>query len=142
MLEIVQQDALALNALYEHLVEQIDEEANDIEQDLIRLGHVLLKRSIYDGQITTLITNLMEETNQRDSLLKMGLLSPTFSLTSSFISQETFRDMIPFMTNDVIESLNDCLMRKNTLESLTTLNWPESLSYLTYMSDRIDIKYE
>ena len=25
---------------------------------------------------------------------------------------------------------------------MTTLDWPESLSYLTYMSDRIDINYE
>ena len=63
MLEIVQQHALTLNALYEHLVEQIDEEANEIELDLCRLGPVLIKRSIDNGKIISLITKLMSKIN-------------------------------------------------------------------------------
>ena len=48
--------------------------------------------------------------------------------------------MIPFMTNELVESLNDCQRKKDILESkFLTLGWPSDLDYLTCMSDSIDV---
>ena len=44
------------------------------------------------------------------------------------------------MTNELVESLNDCQRKKAILESkFLTLGWPSDLDYLTCMSDSIDV---
>ena len=77
--------------MHEHLIESIDEEADEIDQDLIRLGSVLQKRSLVEGEVSSLVTNLIQRPNLRDSVLKMGLLCPSFSILDSLIDQSTFQ---------------------------------------------------
>ena len=141
--ELLKHDLWTYKAIYEHLMEKAETYKND--NDFYRLGAILNKRRVVVNElgselkVTTLISELITDSNYRDSLIKMGRLCPNFSLMNSFLDQATFKRMIPHMTNEVIESLNECNVQNTTLDLVTMLDWPSDLHTITLMSDKITI---
>ena len=74
---------------------------------------MLLKRNIIlndekDGHIvTSLVKDLLDEPSMRDMLLIIGRQCPNYSILNSLYEQKTFEELIPFMTNELIDSLDD-----------------------------------
>ena len=85
LIDVYSADPLALNALHEHLLEQIDEDADGIHQDLVRLGAVLLRRSLADGKVTSIVTRLIQQPPIRDPILKIGRLCPSFTVLDAIV---------------------------------------------------------
>ena len=91
--EMFKDSHASYKAIVEHVQKQIEDEAPEIETDLIRVGNVLLKRNIKlnddkNGQtVTSLVTDLIAEPSKRDMLLKIGRHCPNYSILNSLFEQ-------------------------------------------------------
>ena len=87
--------------------------------------------------------NHVKEPTYRDALLKIGRLSPEFSLFSMFTEQKNFQEIVRNITNQAAEELNmSCFKETVSTRKIKMMKWPRGLPLLTYMSDTGQIKAE
>ena len=78
------------------------------------------------------VTLYLDMAATRDVVLKIGQLSPNFSVFNEFTSHESFSTLISCLTPTVLESFN----RSFSIEiDKRQIEWPSDLERVTLMSD-------
>ena len=117
---LIEDDSSSLKALHDSLV-TLDFSATDFEsQDYkrnrtlqLRLNFFLQKQDLeYDKEnncvkASSILQEHIENPSYRDYLLKIGKLSPEFSLMKTFDSQDCMEKISKTVTGQVVDSLSD-----------------------------------
>ena len=69
-------------------------------------------------EVASLLQKSLKSRNLRDSLLKLGCLSPQFSLTQAFDTQSSFEEISKSMTPQVVEALDNSFVQSGLMRSI------------------------
>ena len=88
----------------------------------------------------SILINSLDNPSYRDPLLKLGTLSPHFTLCRMLDDQESFKSIVENVTSPVIESLNNSLTQTENMREITTMAaWPNGLKKFIHMSNNCEI---
>ena len=75
----------------------------------------------------------------RDLLLKIGGQTPNYTIFHSLIDQEHFKEEIDQMSQQLLDSLNNCSAKEHpdAHAYLKEMEWPIGVPYLTYLSNSV-----
>lgn len=116
--------------------------------DLRRLCDILTRKTITevkDGESVAIHSYLsmnLENTSLRDAILKIGCISPDFSILDFFSDQEDFQKMIKSATPQTTIELDSCFRETRSTRLVQNLEWPRDLNLLTLLSDQCIITTE
>lgn len=115
---------------------------------LRRLAYILsLKTSATeheDGRLflRSLIQDTIKEAGFRDALVKIGRISPIFSLLNALGDQNDFGELVASSSLVVTNELNNCFQETKSTRLITELDWPRDRAILTTRSNKATIKKE
>ena len=113
-----------------------------------RLAYILsLKTSATeheDGRLflRSLIQDTIKEAGFRDALVKIGRISPIFSLLNALGDQNEFGELVASSSLVVTNELNNCFQETKSTRLITELDWPRDRAILTTRSNKATIKKE
>jgi len=84
----------------------------------------------------------MDNSGLRDAILKIGRISPDFSIFKTFSDQEAFDEMIKRSTTQTTAELENCFTETRSTRQIQLLEWPRDLSLLTIRSKQCTITKE
>ena len=125
----------------------IEDLTGEIEKrpELRRLNFMLSKKNFYelgkDGcfRIESMLQQELENMSSRDTMLRIGGLSPDFSLCRFMSSQKSFRKLINNISPEAIDALDTCFIETPSTRKIIFMKWPKDINLLTFMSETTDI---
>lgn len=129
LLSLIKGDATCLNAVYDHLASQ---DFSDSSEQMRRIKFLLQKRTLKmtdDGELIaeSPLSEVLLNSTFRDPLLKIGNLSPDFSLLSMFDDQMSLIAIAEHATPALTDSLANSLWQTSSMKSIRVVAWPADL---------------
>ena len=108
--------------------------------DLRRLNFMLSKKNYYwldeNGifRIESLLQKELDNMSLRDQLLRLGGLSPDFSLCRFLRNQQSFKSIMHSISPEAIHALSTCFFETASTRNIMYMKWPKDINLLTFMS--------
>ena len=90
----------------------------------------------------SLLSELSKNPVFRDTLLKIGEMSPDFSLMRTFDDQDSLAEITEQVTNQVNESLRESFTQTASMKAINLMDWPSNFKEYTFMSDTLEVTTE
>ena len=129
-------------AILTHLIEK---EYAPNHPYLILLAQKLTEKSIEFNQESNQLKTLsilqweLDDPAKRDVLIKIGRLTPSFSIFSELTSQDSFQKLFQKLSPTVIEELNHCFMETHKTSLIQQMEMPDDMALRCDMTDTADI---
>ena len=153
---LMRESANIIETIYESLEAKNYEEIKDSQgqfvhhADLQHLSDIIHKSTLIVQRrekntnalrlkIRSFLRNIFDNSTMRDSLLKIGRLSPVFTAFDSFAKQKCIKRMLKDCSLITAKELNHCLVETISTKQISNMSWPVGKSIVTVKSQNCTI---
>lgn len=109
---------------------------------LVKKTYLQLKTDGTELELQSYLSRSLSNSGLRDAILKIGRLSPNFSVFKIFQSQDDFGQIVEKSTPQTTAELESCLVETRSTRQIQLLDWPRELDLLTLRSNKCTISKE
>ena len=109
---------------------------------LVKKTYLQLKNDGTQLELQSYLSRSLTNSGLRDAILKIGRLSPNFSVFKIFQGQDDFGQLIEKSTPQTTAELESCFEETRSTRQIQLLDWPRELDLLTLRSNKCTISKE